>query len=202
MMVAGPIVIAGYFSCFQNDQNMCEVEIIPRNQLMLHILSNVPKYVGTDWNRVGTPGIDAVLAPFWLIMQCLQGYHNDCVLKSAKNMYLYALFLWDHYNDVIMNAMASQITSLTIFFTQPFIQVHIDCLLRRRSKKENIKHHVTGLCAGNSPVTGKFPAEWANNAKNVSIWWRHHDPVTWWNLIFTTSQRFSLFINGLQMYRA
>ena len=52
-----------------------------------------------------------------------------------------------------------------------------DCLLnrlfRRRSKKtSNIR--TTGLCAGNSPVTGEFPAQRANNAENVSLWWRHH----------------------------
>ena len=33
---------------------------------------------------------------------------------------------------------------------------------------------VTGLCAGNSPVTVEFPAQRARNADNVSIWWRHH----------------------------
>ena len=53
-----------------------------------------------------------------------------------------------------------------------------DCLLnrlfRRRSRKTS-KLHVTGLCAGNSPVTGEFPAQRASNAENVSIWWRHHD---------------------------
>ena len=53
-----------------------------------------------------------------------------------------------------------------------------DCLLnrlfRRRSKKTS-KLRVTGLCAGNSPVTGEFPAQMASNAENVSIWWRHHD---------------------------
>ena len=52
-----------------------------------------------------------------------------------------------------------------------------DCLLnrlfRRRSKKTS-KLHVTGLCAGNSPATGEFPAQMASNAENVSIWWRHH----------------------------
>ena len=52
-----------------------------------------------------------------------------------------------------------------------------DCLLRslfwRRSKKTS-KLCVTGLCAGNSPVTGEFPAQIASNAENVSIWWRHH----------------------------
>ena len=38
------------------------------------------------------------------------------------------------------------------------------------------KLRVTGLCAGNSPVTGEFPAQMASNAENVSIWWRHHAP--------------------------
>ena len=37
--------------------------------------------------------------------------------------------------------------------------------------------HVTGLCAGNSPVTGEFPAQMASYAENVSIWWRHHDSL-------------------------
>ena len=46
-------------------------------------------------------------------------------------------------------------------------------LFRRRSKKTS-KLHVTGLCAGNSPVTGEFPAQRASNAENVSIWWCHH----------------------------
>ena len=47
-------------------------------------------------------------------------------------------------------------------------------LIRRRSKKTS-KLRVTGLCAGNSPETGEFPAQRAGNAENVSIWWRHHD---------------------------
>ena len=51
-----------------------------------------------------------------------------------------------------------------------------DCLLkrlfRRRSKKAS-KLRVNGLCVGNSPVTGEFPAQMASNAENVSIWWRH-----------------------------
>ena len=53
-----------------------------------------------------------------------------------------------------------------------------DCLLnhlfRRRSKKIS-KLHITGLCAGNSPGTGEFPAQRASNAENGSIWWRHHE---------------------------
>ena len=54
---------------------------------------------------------------------------------------------------------------------------HYHCLLnrlfRRRSRK-TLKLRVTGLCVGNSPVTGEFPAQMASNTENVSIWWRHH----------------------------
>ena len=52
-----------------------------------------------------------------------------------------------------------------------------ECLPNRsfmhRSNKTS-KLRVTGLCAGNSPETGEFPAQMASNAENVSIWWRHH----------------------------
>ena len=52
-----------------------------------------------------------------------------------------------------------------------------DCLLnrlfRRRSKQAS-KLRVTGLCVGNSPGTGEFPAQRVSYAENVSIWWRHH----------------------------
>ena len=50
-------------------------------------------------------------------------------------------------------------------FTQSFIQTQI---------KKTSKLRVTGLCAGNSPGTGEFPAQMASNAQNVSIRWRHH----------------------------
>ena len=53
-----------------------------------------------------------------------------------------------------------------------------DCLFkhlfRRRSKKTSMLR-VTGLCEGNSPVTGEFPAQRSSNAENVSIWWRHYE---------------------------
>ena len=52
-----------------------------------------------------------------------------------------------------------------------------DCLLNRlfrcKSKKTS-KLRVTGLCEGNSLVTGEFPAQRDSDAENVSIWWRHH----------------------------
>ena len=68
-----------------------------------------------------------------------------------------------------------------------------DCLLnrlfRRRSKKTS-KLRVTGLCAGNSSVTGEFPAQRASNAKNVSIWWRHQDLCHYFVMIRTHKCKF------------
>ena len=52
------------------------------------------------------------------------------------------------------------------------------CLLNRlfrRNSKKTSKLRVTGLCAGNSPGTGEFPAQMASYEENVSIWWRHHE---------------------------
>ena len=70
--------------------------------------------------------------------------------------------------------MASQITSVSIVCPKR--------LFRRRSKKTS-KLRVTGLCEGNSPVTGEFFAQRDSNAENVSIWWRHHDFWCWgWNI--------------------
>ena len=55
----------------------------------------------------------------------------------------------------------------------------LNSLFRRRTKKTS-KFRVTGLCAGNSPETGEFPAQMASNAENVSIWWRHHVGKRMW----------------------
>ena len=52
-------------------------------------------------------------------------------------------------------------------------------MFRCRSKKTS-KLCLTVLCAGNSPVTGEFPAQMASTVENVSIWWSHHEWL--WNL--------------------
>ena len=64
-----------------------------------------------------------------------------------------------------MGAMAYQITSLTIVYSTVYSGA---------DQRKTSKLRVTGLCAGNSSVTGEFPAQMASNAENVSIWWRNH----------------------------
>ena len=59
-----------------------------------------------------------------------------------------------------MGAMASQLSSLTI--------VLLNRLFRRKSKKIS-KLRVTGLCAGNSPVSGEFAAKRASKKEMFHI---------------------------------
>ena len=54
----------------------------------------------------------------------------------------------------------------------------LNILYKRRSNKTS-KLRVTDLFAGNSPVTGEFPAQMASNAENVSIWWRQYVNAVW-----------------------
>ena len=65
-----------------------------------------------------------------------------------------------------MSLMASQITSLRVVYSTIYSDAD--------HKKPALKLCVTGLCVGNSPVTGEFPTQRANNAEDVFIWWRHH----------------------------
>ena len=84
----------------------------------------------------------------WLLLPCL------CIARTSAA----------HYTDVRM--------SVGVSYHQPH-DCLLNCLFRRKSKKTS-KLRVTGLCEGNSPLTGEFPAQMASNAENVPIWWRHH----------------------------
>ena len=57
-----------------------------------------------------------------------------------------------------MGVVASQITSLTIIYST------VDSDTNQISKLR-----VTGLCAGNSPGTGGFPAQMASNADKMFL---------------------------------
>ena len=61
-----------------------------------------------------------------------------------------------HYNDVIMSALASQITSLKIVLRNRYSGVDLDFA------------QIWPL------VTGEIPAQRVNSAEKLSIWWRHH----------------------------
>ena len=58
-----------------------------------------------------------------------------------------------------MSEMASQITSRTIVYS----------IVYSSADQRRHQSRVTGLYAGNSPVTGEFPVQLTSNAENVSI---------------------------------
>ena len=85
---------------------------------------------------------------YWVVFLVIfMGNHYRCKILVLEYLVKFAT----HYNDAIMGAIASQITSLTIVYSIVFF--------RRRSKKTS-KLRVTGLCEGNSPGTGEFPHKW------------------------------------------
>ena len=75
-----------------------------------------------------------------------------------------------------------QITSLTIVYLTAY---------------SGSKLRVTGLCAGNSPVTGEFPVQMASNAEKISIWWRHR--VEW--CLSCSNINMFLDIRGVLVYK-
>ena len=70
-------------------------------------------------------------------------------LKGTKSL--------GHYRDVIMSAMAFQISGISMVCSTVY------------SGADQRKHQSSA-----SLVTGEFPSQRANNAENISIWWRHH----------------------------
>ena len=93
--------------------------------------------------------------------KCFHLMTSSCELQSVSRNYFAS-----HYNAVIVSTMTSQITSA------PSV-CPIVCSVADQRKTSKLR--VTGLCEGNSPMTGDFPAQRDRNAENVSIWWRHHD---------------------------
>ena len=109
------------------------------------------------------------------------------------------------YRDKMRCVISSKISRVTIYFIS--LQWHhndrdgvsnhrrLDCLLSRlfriRSRKTS-KLLVTGLWEGNPPVTVGFPSQRASNAKNCSIWWRHHviflSCCTWHSVMRSSQQ--------------
>ena len=95
-----------------------------------------------------------------------------------------------HYNDVIMSAMVSQITSLMIVYST---------IYSRCGSKKTSKLRITGLCVGNSPVTGEFPAQRDSNMENVSIWWRHHGSDQATNFAHVITTQLSWHVQNLDL---
>ena len=131
--------------------------------------------------------------PGVVFLQCYEYgkpcYDNvpDCIYPPDEHHYYhYQILLNQRWVQVFCNAfIASRLESVIAIpwrlgHNGPYgvsnYQPH-DCLLNRllsHVSKKTPKLRAIGFCAGNSPVTGEFPAQMVSNAENVSTWWRHH----------------------------
>ena len=100
---------------------------------------------------------------------------NDCVFVSGHEIvtsqsymksYVLTVFTWFHCSDIIMRAMLSQITGVSIVYL-------IVC-----SGADQRKHLRHWLLWG---VTGGFPSQRTSNAQNIHSWCRHH-ALRWCNM--------------------
>ena len=74
---------------------------------------------------------------------------SNRTVKYRYKAYVSSESNWSNrYDDVIMGAMTSLITSLTIVYTRVYLGA---------DKKKTSKFRLTSFCVGNSPVTGEFP---------------------------------------------
>ena len=111
--------------------------------------------------------------PIWIHIRCEPCAKVDSSLKIPPIKY------FSHHRDSKFSLRWRHNELVGISNHQPH-----HCLFNRlfkRGSKKTSKFRVTGLCAGNSPVTGEFPAERASNAENVSIQWRHHGFTNWYS---------------------
>ena len=102
-----------------------------------------------------------IIAPYWCVTIIA------CVIiriHYGSKGHLRSLTYNIHYSAVIMGAVASQITSLTIVYSTVY------------SGADKRKHQSSAWLAFVREFTGDqwIPAQRASDAENVSIWCRHH----------------------------
>ena len=110
--------------------------------------------------------MDVIIHPCPNIPTSLRREAVGVIGSFPSDMYTYTARC--HYSDVIMGPMTSQITSLTIVYSAVY------------SGEDQRKHQSSASLAfvrGIHRWPVNSPRKWPVT-ENVSIWWRHHDPLT------------------------
>ena len=134
--------------------------------LQLHILSSAVSVLSAH-NREQRCSNGKQRETLWYFFSWYIQVQGVLILLLISPIWVFARLQipgW-HNCDIIMGEVASQITSLTTVCSTVYSDA--DKIIHQKLR-------VTGLCAGNSPGTGEFPAQMASNAENVTISWRHH----------------------------
>ena len=109
-------------------------------------------WVFPEWFHTRNLVVDYNLVLWWLKL----GWYQSIALLLH-----WGIVMSYRYSDVIMSAMASQITSLMIVYSTVY------------SGTDQRKHRSSATLAFMRGIHRKR----ASNAENISIWWRHHDIV-------------------------
>ena len=96
--------------------------------------------------------------PLCLGLSVLRCNFPDVIIRSSNRRIISTEHRLHHYSDVMLGAMASQITRLTIVYW---------AVCSGADQRKSTKLRVTGLCEESSPVTCEFTAQRASNAQNV-----------------------------------
>ena len=90
---------------------------------------------------------------------------------TAKSSYIGNAQQDQHYSDIIMDTMASEITSLAIVYSSVY------------SDADQRKHQSSASLAFVREFTGEFSAQRASDAEIVYIWWRHYEAHILWGIL-------------------
>ena len=120
---------------------------------------------GSAWDgAVCDSGCNWFVPHLWKLLYSSGWY----VIAACYSIPLPEFVLQMDYNDVIMDAMASQMISRPIVYST----VYSGTYQRKYQSSASL-----AFVRGNSLVTGEFPAQRASNAENISIWWRHPESI-------------------------
>ena len=134
---------------------------------MLQSPKAMPSVLSTRLDGVFLYGVVGTLKCGWIETICISAFFDMVVFCYRSSLLEVIALHWrNNRRDGVSNHR------------------HLDCLLNRlfrcKSKKTS-KLRVTGLCEGNSPVSGEFPSQMfsnteniSSNTENISVWWRHH----------------------------
>ena len=125
-----------------------------------HNWSNSTVFNFNHWSLVMHTGLSSlvIIGPSNDMSQTPNHHGNQCSRSASW------IFTNRYYNDVIMGAMTSQVTSLTIVYSTVYSGAH------QRKKIKAPRHW---------PLCGEFTGDrWTPHTNgqqrgNVSIWWRH-----------------------------
>ena len=120
-----------------------------------------------------SPSVTDITIYMILLVNSRWPFTYFCATSLFPNIYSLHTFGCLHCSDVTMSAMVSQITGVSIVCSTV-------C-----SGADQRKHQSSALVAFvNPPLTDGVPSQRASNAKNVSIWWRHHVNIAIFSIQF------------------